>query len=258
MGKKRENFARFGMVAKGMVYALIGALTTLAAFNLGGSRSGQSTVLEFLARQPYGMVLLIVIAVGLFGYAFFRCYEAFYNTEEGWNELKGAVKRIGFLVSAIFYGALGVSATTMVISSNSNAGDTPYIQQLLDTPYGNYIIAFIALCILGKGLFQFYKAYSKKFKEEVQESSLSRKAQKVLIRAGVIGFSARGVVSSIVAYLLFKVSLGSKDSMDGKVEAFNFLQNTFGAAVMGIVALGLVSYGIFMFIQAKYPKVSID
>ena len=39
--------------------------------------------------------------------------------------------------------------------------------------------------------------------------------------------------------------------------AFDFLQDNFGAAVMGIVALGLVAYAVFMFIQAKYAQIRI-
>ncbi|MDP5045201.1 MAG: DUF1206 domain-containing protein, partial [Leeuwenhoekiella sp.] len=98
MNSKKEKLARFGMVAKGMVYAIIGMLTAMAAFNLGGSKSGQQNALQFLREQPFGKVLLIVLALGLFGYTFYRWYEALKGSGDSWIEWKGFVKRSGYII----------------------------------------------------------------------------------------------------------------------------------------------------------------
>ncbi|RXG18523.1 putative protein DUF1206 [Leeuwenhoekiella aestuarii] len=258
MSNKKEKFARAGMVAKGAVYAIIGVLTAMAAFNLGGSKSGSDNVLQFLAQQSYGKVLLGALAIGLFGYTFYRIYEAINGPGDSWSEPKGFVKRAGYIVSGIFYGILGFTAAKMVLgnSSGSGGGDS-MIATLMSKPYGPYLVGFVALCLAGKAIFQLYKAYSGKFRDDVQETNLSSKEQKTLIRAGKIGFTARGIVSGIVAFLFFKVALGEGGDTGGKVAAFEFLQNNFGATVMGIVALGLVAYAVFMFIQAKYAQIRL-
>ena len=49
MSSKREKFASFGIATKGIVYFIIGALTTLAAFGYGGEKSSSSTVIDFIA-----------------------------------------------------------------------------------------------------------------------------------------------------------------------------------------------------------------
>ncbi|PHQ30030.1 DUF1206 domain-containing protein [Leeuwenhoekiella nanhaiensis] len=257
MNNKKEKLARFGMLAKGVVYAIIGTLTAMAAFNLGGSKSGNENVLQFLAGQPFGQVLLALLGVGLFGYTFYRFYEAFKGSGDSWSEVKGFFKRSGFIVSGIFYGALGVTALRMVLGESSGSGGSSIISTLMDKSYGPYLVGFIALCLAGKAIFQVYKAYSGKFRDDVSESSLSQNERKTLIRAGKIGFIARGIVSGIVAFLFFKVATGSGGDTGGKVAAFEFLQNNFGATVMGIVALGLVAYAVFMFIQAKYAQIRI-
>ncbi len=257
MNNKKEKLARFGMLAKGVVYAIIGTLTALAAFNLGGSKSGNDNVLQFLAGQPFGQVLLVLLGIGLLGYTFYRFYEAFKGGGESWSEPKGFVKRAGFVVSGIFYGALGFTAFRMVLGKSSGSGGNSIVSTLMDKSYGPYLVGFIALCLLGKAIFQVYKAYSGKFRDDVNESNLSQAERKTLVRAGKIGFISRGVVSGIVAFLFFKVATGSGGDAGGKVAAFEFLQNNFGATVMGIVALGLVAYAVFMFIQAKYAQIRI-
>ncbi|MGO4912769.1 DUF1206 domain-containing protein [Leeuwenhoekiella sp. W20_SRS_FM14] len=258
MNSKKEKLARFGMVAKGMVYAIIGMLTAMAAFNLGGSKSGQQNALQFLREQPFGKVLLIVLALGLFGYTFYRWYEALKGSVDSWSEWKGFVKRSGYIISGIFYGVLGFTAVKMVVAGSSGSGSDSMISTLMSKPYGPYLLGFVALCIAGKAIFQTYKAYSGKFRDDVNESNLGPKGKKVLIRAGEIGFTARGIVSGIVAFLLFKVAIGSGGSSGGKVAAFDLLQDTLGAVAMGVVALGLVAYAVFMFIQARYAQIKLN
>ncbi|WGK66229.1 DUF1206 domain-containing protein [Croceiramulus getboli] len=255
MSSKREKLARIGMFTKGVVYAIIGVLTAMAAFNLGGSLSGKDSVLEFLASQSYGQVLLSALALGLFAYAFYRLYEAFAAGDEGWDEMKGFVKRTGYVISGLLYGLIGYTAAQMVLGSSDGGGGKSMVDRVLEKPFGEYLLGFVALCLIGKGFFQWYKAYSGKFREDVKESSLDQKEQQVLLRSGTIGFTARGVVAVILGFLLFKIILGTRESVDGKVAAFEFLQNTFGATVMGIVALGLVAYAVFMFIQSKYAEI---
>ena len=257
MNNKKEKLARLGMLAKGAVYAIIGVLTAMAAFNLGGSKSGNENVLQFISDQPFGKFLLGALAIGLFGYTFYRIYEAIKGPGDSWSEAKGFVKRVGYIVSGIFYGALGFTAAKMVLGKSSGSGGGSVVSDLMEKSYGPYLVGFVALCLLGKGVFQVYKAYSGKFREDVNESDLSKKEQETLVKAGKIGFTARGIVSGIVAFLFFKLALGEGGDTGGKVAAFEFLQNNFGATVMGIVALGLVAYSVFMFIQAKYAQIRL-
>ena len=57
-----ETFARFGYAAKGFVYGAIGILALLAAFRLGGNTTGSSGALQAIAQQPFGRILLVLIA----------------------------------------------------------------------------------------------------------------------------------------------------------------------------------------------------
>ena len=62
-----ETFARFGYAAKGFVYSAIGILALLAAFSIGGDTTDTSGALQAIANQPFGQILLALIAFGLVG-----------------------------------------------------------------------------------------------------------------------------------------------------------------------------------------------
>ena len=71
-----EWLARAGLVARGVIYAIIGVLAVEMAFGAGGKTTNQSGALGELAKQPGGKILLVLMAIGLFGYAFWRLLRA--------------------------------------------------------------------------------------------------------------------------------------------------------------------------------------
>ena len=97
MSSKKENFARFGMVAKGAVYAIIGTLSAMTAFGLGGEKTGSKGALQYLAEQSFGQVMLGIMGIGLFGYMFWRMYQVFANPGKFDDNIKGIGKELDIL-----------------------------------------------------------------------------------------------------------------------------------------------------------------
>ncbi len=261
MSNKRENIARFGIATKGLVYLLIGVLATMAALGEGGKKSGSSGVLDYLAKQSFGQILLVIIGVGLIGYVFWRMYQAFADPEENGNDTKAIFLRIGYFISGLVYGALAYVAFSTVAGASSSGGGSreTMISKLLSQSYGQYIVGAIAIVLFIKAVFQLYKAYSGEYKEHVQQSSLRSEAKSLMIKAGKVGFTARGIVIGLIAYFTFKAALtANSDQAGGTKQALNFLQDEFGTIVLMIVALGLAAYGVFMFIKAKYVQTDIN
>src|SRR5205085_8013903 len=67
-----EWLARAGFVARGLIYGIIGVLALEVAFGAGGQSPNQQGALKTIAQQPFGKVLLILVAIGLAGYALWR------------------------------------------------------------------------------------------------------------------------------------------------------------------------------------------
>src|SRR5688572_27190175 len=70
-----EKGARFGHFTKGVLYGLIGALALQVAIGSGGRVAGEQEAVGVVAEQPFGVFLLVALAVGLFGYAVWRLIE---------------------------------------------------------------------------------------------------------------------------------------------------------------------------------------
>jgi hypothetical protein len=81
--KVARQVGRFGTAARGVVFTLVGFFLTLAAyqFNPGHAR-GFDAAFDFLARQPYGLWLLGIIAVGLIAFGLYSFMSA------AWFKLK--------------------------------------------------------------------------------------------------------------------------------------------------------------------------
>lgn len=132
------------------------------------------------------------------------------------------------------------------------------MSKVLNSDYGNIIAIVIVIALLGKSIYEFYMAYSGKFKEQVKHTDIDSKAKGVLTKAGMIGFTARGIVAGILAFLFFKAGFQNSESKINRSDAFDLLQNEFGSIIMGLVALGIAAYGVFMLIKSKYPDVNVD
>lgn len=256
MGNKKEKFASFGIATKGIVYLIIGILTSLAAFGYGGKKSGSETVIDFISKQSFGRILLIILAIGLLGYVFWRWYQAFTNPQNIENNAKGTVKRIAYFISGLIYGALAVKAVVTVMGSNS--GGKSFTAKVFESDYATAVAIIIGLGLVGKGIYEFYKVYSGKFKEDVQSAGIPHQAQNLILKAGKVGHTARGLVVGILGFLFLKTGFAGNANKMSKTDAFGFIENEFGNIVLGLIALGLVAYGVFMIIKAKYSSLSVN
>lgn len=255
MASKKENFARFGMVAKGAVYAIIGVLTALAAFGQGGQKTGSKGALQYLAEQSYGQILLAIMGLGLIGYFFWRMYQVFGNPGQFDDDIKGIGKRIGFFISGLVYGGLAYYSLRLAFGGGSSSGGGSSLTSSITSNDTLAIIVGIGLAI--KAIYDLYRAYSGKYREEVEEAGMGPDERKVLVNAGKFGHTARGIVIAIMSYLTLKSGFGGGSGVGTQSDAFTYIENEFGSVVLGIVALGLVGYGVYMFIKAKYPSIVI-
>lgn len=260
MKNKKEKIARFGIGTKGAVYCLVG-VATMAAFNVGGKKTGVIGSLEYLSSQPFGQILLGAISLGLLGFVFWLFYVAFKDPENNRKGVKKVIKRVGYFVSALFHAFVAYTAMKLAIGSpgsGSGGSKESMIQELISQPFGRILIGFVAVVILGKGLYDIYLAYSGKFRKKIKNARLDYGTRRYIMETGKVGYTARGIIIAIIAYLTLKVALTANPEQSGGTgDAFAFLQNEMGSVVFAIIAIGLIAYGVFMFIIAKYSQIAV-
>ncbi|UOQ72897.1 DUF1206 domain-containing protein [Hymenobacter cellulosilyticus] len=256
-----RTLARFGFAAKGVVYLTMGILALLAAT---GQRGGQTTdkqqAVQVIQDLPMGRFLLGLIALGLAGYVIWRFTQALRDTENKGNGAKGIGRRIGYAASGLFYVGLAYYAgkaawENTAVSSAGGGGNSKQsmVATLLEQSYGPWLVGAIGLFIIGTGLYQIGRAYSGKFAKHVNASSLPAEQQKIVYRTGQVGYTARGIVMAIIGYFFVQAARHSNAGEVQDTEGAFDLLSSMGPSVLGVVALGLVAYGVYMVVQAKYP-----
>lgn len=261
MDNNTKKLARTGFVAKGVVYGIIGVLTFKAAFDMGGQKAGQMQVLEFLEKQTFGNILLILMALGLACYATWRFIQAVKDPENIGDDSKAKAKRAGFFCSGLLYLGIGVMAALKAFGSGSggsgSGSESAQNSSFLASDTGLWIIGIVGAGIVIAGIFQFVKAYKNDYQKKFDLSSLNdQKKRESVEKTAKFGLSARGVILLIIGYFAIQAALDSNPSeIKTTQEAFSFIQESdYGPWLMGLVAAGLIAYAIYMFLMAKYRK----
>lgn len=255
-----EKLARFGYAVKGVVYGLIGVLAVMAATGSGGETSDSRGVLHTIAGGPFGQILIGAVAIGLFGYALWRFIQALVDPDHKGSDAEGLVKRVGYFISGVLYAGLGLAAARLLLgnggSGGGNSADT-WTAKLMAQPFGVWLVGIVGAIIIGVGLYQIYKAYKAKFMDKLKTGEMSATERTWAERLGRFGLSARGVVFSIIGVFLILAAVNTNpEEARGLEGALDTLAaQPYGPYLLGLVALGLVAYGIYCGVLARYRRI---
>ncbi|MCE3282649.1 MAG: hypothetical protein K0Q66_1386, partial [Chitinophagaceae bacterium] len=212
---------------------------------------------SFIEEQPFGRILLLATGLGLACYTLWRWIQAFKDTEHKGSGKKGASKRFGYFFSGLIYAGLAYYAIKRFFTSTGSGGDEKqgWTQRLLDQPYGQWLVGIVAAIMIGIGLYQIYRAVSGKYRKYVQEA-LHKDTAGWVSTLGVAGYTARGVVWLIIGWLFTRAALhANPKEAGGSEEAFSWLEQSYGSVLLGVIAAGLICYGVFMFLRAAYQPI---
>jgi hypothetical protein len=255
--------ARFGLAAQGVVYILIGGLAALAAFRRGGKTPGSRGALVEILSQPYGQVMLAVIAVGFVGYMLWRLTQALEDTENKGSAAKGIVTRLGYAISGCLYGSLAVTAVQLIIGTGTTRDENQASQEwtatVLAQPFGRWLVGAIGGGIIAFALSQWYLAYTADFLAQLDRQAISRRAETWARRVGRLGLAARGVVFAVIGgFLIMAAWSADPHQVRGLSGALRALEHQpYGPWVLGVVALGLVAYGLYMLVLTRYRRIIV-
>ncbi|MEQ8765606.1 MAG: DUF1206 domain-containing protein [Planctomycetota bacterium] len=254
------SLGRTGCVAKGLVYCLVGGLAIAAAAGAGGEVGGSKNAIAKLGQQPFGQVLLIATGIGLLCYAIWRIAQAFVDPNDEGTDKEGAIKRVAYVISGVIHLGLTAYAFSFVFGGSSSSsgggsgGASDWTAKLMGQPFGQWLVGIAGIVIITVGVRQFMRAYQASFMDNYDQSKLSGKSRMWSKRLGQIGLSARGVVFALMGIFVIRAAIQADPSesrgLGGALS--NLAGQPSGPWLLGIVAAGLVAYGVFCFSYARY------
>ena len=252
---------RFGWLAVGASFALVGVLALKLAFGEGGSATSREGALARVASESFGKVLLILLAIGFAGYALWRFVEALLDRSNEGDRPKGLAKRAKSLGIGVVYAGLTFTAIRILAGSGAGASQNREARkttaEILSWPKGTWIVGFAGLCLIAAGLTNGYRGVTQKFAESWKTGEMSAAARRWAVRIGTVGWLARMVVFGLIGVFLIKaaVEYDPQDAigLDGALQ--KLAQQSYGSWLLGLVAVGLIAYALYCLVEARFGDV---
>lgn len=258
-----EILARWGLLAIGVSYLMVAGIALKLALAGGGEAADREGALARVAQSGWGVPVLIAIAVGFGGYAAWRIVLAVTGENVENDEDKHPIKRVGYAARGLMYA--GLTFLTLRLAFGGGGGQTQggsgeeqqQAQTVFDWPGGRWIIAAIGLGFVAAALFNAYRAISRSYKDDLKTFQIPDDKERVV--TGVVGFGlfARMLIFGTIGWFLVRAAVEhDPDKAIGLDGALRVLSGQgYGRILLGAVALGLVAYAAFRFIEARYRTV---
>jgi hypothetical protein len=255
-----ERLARFGYVSKGLLYATIGGLAAAAAAGSGGDTTDTRGAMTTVLSAPFGRFLLAAMAIGLLGYAAWRLAQGIVDPEHRGNDAKALALRISFVLRGLVHAGLAYSAIRLATyhapqSGGANAKADHWTARAFHLPGGEWLVWIAALSFAGFGAYQIYRAAADKLSEQLDTGAASADVGRWVVVVARFGIAARGLVFVAIGFLFARAAKQHDPSEAGGIaEALRSLEGL-GRWPFAAIALGLVAYGGYQLINARYRRI---
>jgi len=255
-----ERTARLGFIGRGVVYLIIAVLAVqVATGDNTGQEADKRGALQAVADKPFGEVLLVLLAIGLAGYALWRFSNAAWGERDETDERKRAGKRLASVGKGALYAAFCFSAVSVLAGRSGGGGEqqaTTWTAKVLGWPSGRLLVgAAAAAIIIGAG-YMVYRGVARKFEKQLDEGRMGPTARRLTPVLGVVGLTARGLVFALAGFLLVKAAVDfdarEAKGVDGTLRTI--AAQPYGQVLLVVAALGLAVFGLYSFVEARYRR----
>jgi hypothetical protein len=254
-----EMAARLGYMARGMVYLSIGAIALLAAIGLAPHPHGAIGALKAWARWPLGVALLWLIGLGLYGFAGWRALQAVFDADNQGNSPKALASRLGQALSGFIYGSLAVSIFGVIdtlhdLRHAELEKTSERVAKVMAWPLGPKLVITLGLFIVACGVGNAVRAVFDNFGSTLKcEPKITTWACWV----ARVGYFGRGMAMLPVGFFMLRAGWHEQASeARGVGRALDALHaQTLGDELLALVALGVVAFGVFAFVEAWYRPI---
>lgn len=257
---KREKFfvhylPMYGCISTGIIYVAIGVIALLSLLQLKDGGADESSLLEMLNDFFVGQVVVGIILTGTVGFIIWRFYEAYVDPYNYGSNYIGIGRRMGIALSSIADAFIAYSAimvlfgTTGIREDGEPEEEREMVGNVLEMDAGEFLVIALGVIVMLTAIVQFYYGVTNGYRERLDIAKFSDFFKKTMHVIADTGYFARGIIIGIIGYFYIKAGIeNDQDVVVNTDKAFDFLGSIWNPLFV-VVALGTISYGLFMFAQ---------
>jgi hypothetical protein len=250
-----DTYARLGYGAKGLSFAAIGIMMARVAMGQNRERADFAGAMQTLSEEPVLGSLIIVLAIGMIGYAIWRIIEGVADLEREGNDVVGLAKRAVYVIIGLIYLFLSAYALGILFGWSTEENQVQdWTAVILGWPFGELLIGLTGVAVLIGGLIELWSAVSRKFEVELGRDDLARWERLGLLTAGIIGHGGRSLVYGAVGFFAIRAAVEfDPDEARGIADTMRELANQpYGPWLVAIGSIGFIFYGAYYCLLARH------
>jgi hypothetical protein len=251
---------RTGFVARGLTYAIIGGLAFALALGAGTDRAApnQQGALSLLARSVAGSAALLAISAGLLAYSVWKFSQGLFGRGPEGGGGPGLGDRAANVAGGVAYLAFFAVAVRVLAGSAGNSSSEPSrtTAGVLGWPGGQVIVGIAGGVLVAVSLYQLYDGVRGEFAKDSKTEEMGAAERRLFMWLGYVGLTARALVFALVGYFLVRAAVAYNPAnavgVDGALGRLH--REPFGPVILGVVAAGLVIFGAYSLLEARYRR----
>jgi hypothetical protein len=250
-----DTYARLGYGAKGISFGVIGIMMARVAFGEQRERADFAGAMETLSEQPVLAGLLIILAIGMLGYATWRIIQGVADLEREGNDLIGLAKRAVYVVIGLTYLFFSAYALGILFGWSTEEGQVQdWTATILQWPLGRWLIGAAGLAVLIGGLTELWSAVSRRFQVELGRDDFSRFERLGLLTAGCVGHGGRSLVYGAAGFFAIRAAVEfDPEEARGIADTMRELaEQPYGQVLVAVGAIGFIFYGVYYCLLARH------
>jgi hypothetical protein len=249
-----RTVGRIGIASRGVIYLLLAYLAfDIARHGSAPTQTSSTGALQELETRTGGKLLLVVLAIGLGCYAAWRLFDVVTGAN-------GAMRRVSSLAVGIIYGVLCFRAVELVAGHSASGGASsnpqPWVAKVMGWSGGTVAIEVAGAGLVAAGVGLAAWGLFHRYDKDLALERVARPWPTAIRILGGLGDLARGSLVALFGVYLLAAGVTSNPAQAKGVDQTlrALVQHPFGALAIYAIALGLLTFGVFSFFDARLRR----